>query len=861
MTAGLGAVRAGGAVGAGGWVQDLAGFRAAVREHRRAVGRTQQQLARAIGLHPHVLSHKLNGHGAVLTTPEVIGIVTTLASWGALVTRAQAEALLESMAVPPQALPAGAWAAPPLAGLSQGQPGVVSRAPAGAAPRLLPSTAAGRLAPAALPVLVTPLVGRAGELAVVTAAVAGGRLVTLTGTGGTGKTRLALEAARRLADGFPDGVAFADLAPVEDPGLVGVTLVAALGLTPRAAESAEAQLVAALRAARVLLVADNLEHLVEEAPLLGRLLAAAPGLRLLVTSRIPLRLYGEHQIRVPPLSLPAAGEPGASEAVQLFLARARAVASWFDPQGPELAATAGICRLLDGLPLAIELAAARVRLYPPQELLAQLEAQPALLGGGPRDVPHRQQTLRAALDWSYDLLTPPARGLFARVGVFAGSFDARAAAAVCDPDGDPDGMLERLAALAEHSLAEVSPGGPPRFWLLQPVREYALARLARTGQAGAVRARHLGHYLALATQARAHLDGPQAGVWLDRLAADFANIRAALDWARAEAEADGVHLDDGLRLATAAAAFWRRRGSVAEGALHLDRLLALQARHHTAAPATVAWAVLEASALACFGGDYPAAAGLARQGLELCGALGDPLGQSWAHRWLAEAAMGLGDLAAAEPHFRSARDLAGQAGDRCAEARALNRLAQVSRYQGRYDEAAAQLRRAQRALQAAGDLYGAGSVFHSLGEVARDAGKPDQARDLFRQALRASQQTRTTRGMAYALEGLAAVAAVTGDGQAALTYLGAAQALREQSASPLMPVDQAILDRFLNPGVAALTPRQREQALAEGRNRPLDEVIAEALGEAKEPTVPAGEDSEQGTAAALFTPAPRFPAS
>jgi predicted ATPase/Tfp pilus assembly protein PilF/DNA-binding XRE family transcriptional regulator len=854
-------------------VRDIEGFRQAVRERRRAAGRTQQQLARAIGLHPHVLSHKLNERdGAVLTVPEVIAIVITMASWGGVGSRDEVSALLALMAVPPQAIPAQAWGTAPLADLPQAGPAAVSpglagvsskpaaiptgpaavppgpaavppgpaAVPAGSAAQVPGSPAAGdlapgRLVPAPLPVPVTPLVGRGGELAEVTAAVAEGRLVTLTGTGGTGKTRLALEAARRLAGGFPDGVAFANMAPVQDPGLVGVTLVAALGLTPRAAEPAEAQLTAALGPARLLLVADNLEHLVEEAPLLGRLLAAAPGLRLLVTSRIPLRLYGEHQIRVPPLRLPGTdGEPAASEAIQLFIERARAVVSRFDPQGPELEATASICRLLDGLPLAIELAAARTRLLPPQELLARLKAQPALLSGGPRDVPHRQQTLRATLDWSHDLLTPPARGLFARVGVFAGSFDAAAAAAVADPGADPQDMLERLAALSEHSLAEVFAGGPPRFRLLQPVREYALARLAETGQADAVHQRHLGHYLALATQARAHRRGPQQGAWLDRLAVDFANIRAALDWA--EAEADGRHLDDGLRLAIAAAAtFWRRRGSAAEGALHLDRLLALQARHHTAAPATVAAAVLQASALAWYSGDYPAATGLARQGLDLCAALGDPLGQSGAHYWLAEAAMGLGDLATAETHFRSAFDLAGQAGDRWTQAQALNMLAQISRYQGRYDEAAAQLRRAQQVFQAAGDPDGAATVIGSLGEVARDAGKPDQARDLFRQALRASQQTRTTQGTAYTLEGLATVAAMTGDGRAALTYLGAAQALREQSASPLMPVDQAILDRFLDPALAALTPQEREQALAEGRSRPLDEVITQALAQPGEP--------------------------
>jgi predicted ATPase len=798
---------------------DLAAFREAVRARRRAAGRTQQQLARRVGVHPDVLSHKLHARGAVLTSADVTAIVTVLAGWGAVGSQAEARSLLALMEVPPQAVPPGAWAGGPLGALPPGDPGSQPR----------PASAGGRLSPVPLPWMLTSLVGRVAEVAAVIAAVAGGRLVTLTGTGGTGKTRVALQAARQLAGRFQDGTAFADLAPVGDPDLLPVSLARAVGLAPQSAATAEAELAGALRPAQVLLVADNMEHLIEQAPLLGRLLAGAPGLHLLVTSRVPLGLYGEQQVRVPPLGLPGPhADPADSEAVQLFAARARAATPGFDPHGDDLEAVAAICAALDGLPLAIELAAARVRLYPPQALLPQLQARLSLLTGGPRDLPQRQQSLRATLDWSDALLAAGGRDLFARVGVFAGSFDSAAAAAVCGI-ADSRVMTGRLAELAEHSLLEVTPGPVPRFGLLATVREYALARLAETGQADAVHERHLCHYLALATQARTHLYGPQQGAWFDRLAAEFANIRAALDWSQARAEADGRHLDDALRLATAALPFRVRRGSVAEGALHLDRLLALEARHHTAAPATVARAVLEASDLACSRGDYHATTGLARQGLDLCSDLGDLPGQSWAHCYLGEAALALGDRTTAERHFRSQLELTEQVGDRWAEAHALNLLAQVSRYQGHFDEATAQLRRAQQAFQATGDRHSAATVIASLGEVARDAGKPDQARDLFRQALRGSRQTGGKRLMADILEGLAAVAAMTGDGRDALTYLGAAQALREQNGSPIMPIEQAILDRFLDPAVAALTPREREQALADGRNRPLAEIIDQAL--------------------------------
>ena len=278
--------------------QNLAAFREAVRARRRAAGRTQQQLARRVGVHPDVLSHKLHARGAVLTSADVTAIVTVLAGWGAVGSQAEARALLALMGVPP-----GTWADGPLGALPPGYPGQPPASQPGPEP-------AGRgLSLVPLPWMLTSLVGRAAEVAAVAAAVAGGRLVTLTGTGGTGKTRVALHAARELAGRFADGVAFADLAPVGDPGLLAVSLARAVGLTPQSAATAEGQLAAALRPARVLLVADNMEHLIEQTPLLGRLLAAAPGLHLLVTSRVPLGLYGEHQLRVPPLRLPDQAGP------------------------------------------------------------------------------------------------------------------------------------------------------------------------------------------------------------------------------------------------------------------------------------------------------------------------------------------------------------------------------------------------------------------------------------------------------------------------------------------------------------------------------------------------------------------------
>jgi predicted ATPase len=832
-------------------MSDLRQFREAVREHRRAAGRTQQQLARSIGLHPDVLSHKLNGRdNAVLTMPDVIGIATTLAGWGALVTRADIHALLDLMDVPPHAIPAAAWSAPPLAALrADGESATVGRAAPAHAAHTQPSVPTepaiprGRVTPAPLPAPATPLIGRERERAEVVAAVAVSRLVTLTGPGGTGKTRLALQAASNLAGGFADGVAFVDLAPVDDPALLATTVARALGLDPASARAAEAHLAEALRDRELLLVVDNLEHLLDETPLLGRVLAAAPGLRMLATSRIPLRLYGEHIVRVPPMLLPGEGRAGAavgdSEAVQLFIARARAARPDFAPDVDDLAAVGEICAAVDGLPLAIELAAARIRLYPPAALLPLLRSRLALLTGGPRDLPGRQQTLRAALDWSHALLAPGAQQLFARLGVFSGSFDAAAGAAVSG-QRDAAATLEHLADLADQSLLEVTAGQTPGFRMLQTVREYSLARLAETGELAAVRRRHLAHYLAVALPARQQVLGPGQGEALDRLEAAYPNLRAALEFAADQAERDTECLSEGLRLATVLTLLWERRGPMAEGVLHLNRLLALDdALRRPSPPQVRAPAVLAACGLACFKGDYPRTTELARHGIELCAPLGDHHGLALAYRFLGEAALAEGDDAAAQPQFQRQLAEASQAGDLSDQADACNMLAQVARLRGEFRQASLLLWQAVKLWRVAGDPALGATGLSSLGEVARDAGRPVAARRLYAAALRRHVAIGSKRHMAYDLEGFSAAAGLERAGQQALVYLGAAQALRDETSSPLPPVEQAILDRILAPAVTALSASERQEALSQGRNQPLPATIAQALAELPPPAAPA----------------------
>jgi non-specific serine/threonine protein kinase len=664
--------------------------------------------------------------------------------------------------------------------------------------------------------------------------VAGARLVTLTGAGGTGKTRLAIQVAWDLAGAFADGVAFIDLAPVRNPALFATTIARTLGLAPTSAEAAEAHVIEALRGRELLLVTDNLEHLLEQTQLLSRMMTAAPALRLLATSRIPLRLYGEQTVRVPPLHLPGQGGAGTavrdSEAVRLFIARARAVRPGFDPQAGELAAAGAICTALDGLPLAIELAAARIRLYPPSALLPLLRSRLDLLIGGPRDLPHRQQTLRAALDWSYALLAPGGQQVFARLGVLAGPFDAAAAAAVSG-EPDPAATLDQLADLADQSLLEVTTGDVPSFRMLQTVQEYALARLAETGEEDAVRHRHLTHFLAVASDADQGLTGPGQAKLLDQLELAYPNIRTALEFAYVEGGRDPVSLGEGLCLAAALSPLWQQRGSLAEGVLQLDRLLACDdMQQRVTAPQIRAAAVLAACTLACFQGDYPRTAELARQGIELCRTLSDHRGLARAYRFLGETALALGDYPAAEPHFQRQRAEASLVGEMYGLADAYNMLGQPARYRGQFGRAQQLLWQSLKFARSADDPSMVGVVLCSLGEVARDAGRPLQARRLYRAALRRHAPMGNKRHMAYEFEGLAAAAGLEHAGLPALIFLGAAQALRDETGGPLPPAEQAILDRILAPALVPLSAAQRREVLGRGRNQPLATTIAQALG-------------------------------
>ncbi|MGC2229218.1 MAG: protein kinase [Candidatus Sulfotelmatobacter sp.] len=730
--------------------------------------------------------------------------------------------------------------------------------------------------PSNLPVQRTGFVGREKEVAAAKELLLRQdvRMVTVTGPGGIGKTRLAVQVASGLVERFPGGTYFVPLASLSDPGLIASVIVQTLGIREAGGQSPLEILKGNLQdslCAPMLLLLDNFEHLVQAALTVAELLSASPNLKVLVTSRAALHVSGEHEFPVSPLALPDSRFKLSVEilsqcpAVALFVQRARAVKPDFELTRENAATVAEICARLDGLPLAIELAASRVKVLSPSLMLTRLASRLQLLTGGARDMPRRQQTLRAAIDWSYDLLTAAEQKLFRRLSVFVGGCTLESAEAVCNPKGDLDlDLLDGMASLVDKSLVqEVEPSqGESRFMMLETIREYALEKLEASGEEGLTKRAHAAYCLVLAEEEPTGQCGAEGMEWSERFAREHENFRAGLQWLTETGDAEW-----GLRLGTALFRFWEIREYLAEGRDQLDKLLKLAG---AAGPTKGrARALFAAGVLAGEQGDYASADKLINESQDIALQLGDKEGVAVSLNALAVFARDRSDVARAHILFEATLGLWRELGDQKAIARALSNLANVLKLQGDYDRARSLHAECLSIFQGLGDrtgvawslnyqgdiardhgdtaaartLYeqglgifrelsdrwGIAGTLADLGSLAREQGNYSSARSLYGESVKLFQELDHKRGVARLLECSACLAATQLDAERSLRLAGAAAALRQNIGAPLTPAEQAKLEASLHAARKALTDTVGTKAWLEGWALPVEKAVEEVL--------------------------------
>jgi predicted ATPase/class 3 adenylate cyclase len=685
-----------------------------------------------------------------------------------------------------------------------------------------------------LPTQLTSFIGRDDQVREAKQLLARSRLLTLTGPGGTGKTRLSLEIAANVLDQFPDGVYFVPLSAIHDPELVPSAIAQALAISTTGQRRPIEALIDHLREKRTLLVLDNFEQVLDAAPIATQLLEGSAGLRVMVSSRAVLRVSGEQEFPVPPLALPdLKALPGLAalsqfEAVRLFIERAVAVKPDFQATNENAPAIAGICERVDGLPLAIELAAARVKLFSPQALLNRLEKSLSALGSGARDAPARQQTLRGAILWSYDMLDTGDRRLLARFSVFARGGNLEQVEAVCGPADDIGGdIVDSLDQLADQSLLLRLPDfDEPRFLMLQTIRDFAMERLEESGEARVIRDRHLKAFIALAQEAESQLFGPQRKEWLDRLEADHDNFRAALEWAISSADAQqAMHLSGSFWR------FWQMRGHIHEGRARLREILSLPNSREFP---TERLAALEAAGgLAYWQADMEGAQSFYDESLELTRKVGDKRAIANAiyndafpmlvNRTAIQRAKEL--LAEALPLFR-------ELGDDGGVARTLWGIGNAAYFDQSFAAANPPLKECQAIFKRLDDRFMLAWSTHTLGLVAVGTGDIEVGKRYFSEALQLFIEAQDVSGITLQLDNLSVIARAEGDPVRATRLAAAAVAQQTLTGTGLGGL---LSQREGRTGREGLAEKEAATAWAEGRALTLEDAIAYALDPAALP--------------------------
>jgi predicted ATPase len=730
--------------------------------------------------------------------------------------------------------------------------------------------------PSNLPVQRTGFVGREKEVGAARELLLrdGVRLMTITGPGGIGKTRLALQVASGLADRFSGGIHFVGLSTLNNPGLIASAIAQSLRIREGSGHTPLQALKESLQEALdrpMLLLLDNFEHLMEAVPVVAELLAISPDLRMIVTSRAALHLYGEHELPVLPLAMPDAHAVLPIDAllefpaVALFVQRAAAARPDFELNRVNAAAVTEICARLDGLPLAIELAAARVKVLSPSAILTRLSSRLQLLTGGSRDLPERQQTLRAAMDWSYDLLSAAEQKLFRRMAVFVGGCNLEGIEAVCDTQSDLDlDLLDGVASLVDKSLVRQidQESGESRFRMLQTIREYAMERLAGLGEEAVTRRAHAAYCVVLAEEEATEKSGGETAEWLERFSLEYDNFRAALEWLTKTEDAEW-----GLRLGTALFRYWEVRELLAEGRDRLDRLLQLREAPPTARLRMRA--LFAAGVLASVQGDYDAAENLIHESQDLANQLGDKRAVAVALNAQATVAKSRGDVSHAQILFEASLELWRELGDLRAAARALSNLANVLKVQGDFErarllyaecleifknlgdlpgvawslnyqgdvaceqgaseDAQALYERSLAVFRQTGDGWGIAGTLADIGNLARDQRNYPRAHLLYGESLRLFKALDHKRGIARLLECFAITAAGQSQAERALRLAGAAAALRKAIGVPLTAREQAMLETSLSAARQDLSNAGGVPTWLEGWNQPIESAVEEAL--------------------------------